>query len=50
MIRMVKSAQETSDALTNDLIIGSVKIAFYFIVGIYLIASGRILIWLLPNR
>lgn len=46
----VKNTQNFSDALTSDLIIPTAKILFYFIVGIYLIASGRILLGLLPDR
>lgn len=45
-----KNTQNFSDALTSDSIIPTAKILFYFIVGIYLIASGRILIRLLPDR
>lgn len=36
--------------LTMQFIAPILKFLFYFIVGIYLIASGRILLWLLPNR
>ena len=46
----IKTSAEFSDALTSDLIVPLAKILFYFIVGIYLIASGRILLWLLPGR
>ena len=45
----VKNTQNFSDALTSDLIIPAVKLLFYFIVGVYLIASGRIVIRLLPD-
>lgn len=46
----VKSSTEFSGALTNVLIIPLAKILLYLIVGIYLIASGRILLWLLPRN
>ena len=44
----VKTSAEFSDALTGNLIFPIGKLLFYFIVGIYLIASGRILLCLLP--
>lgn len=46
----VKNSAEISDAFTNDVLISIARYLFYFFVGIYLIASGRILMWLLPNR
>lgn len=45
----VKNTQNFSDALTDELIIPIAKTLFYFIVGIYLIASGKILLRLLPE-
>ncbi len=38
------------EALSKELIITSAKFLFHFVIGIYLIASGRILIRLLPRR
>jgi hypothetical protein len=35
---------------TSAFVIPAAKLLFYLIVGIYLIASGRILLWLLPGR
>lgn len=46
----VKNSENFSDALTQDLIIPIARLLFYLVVGIYLIASGRFLIHLLPGR
>ena len=44
---------ETGDGAANlftpAFVIPTAKLLFYLIVGIYLIASGRILLWLLPR-
>lgn len=54
---MVYSAlsSETADNKAAELFTGAfliplARLLFYLIVGIYLIASGRILLWLLPGR
>lgn len=39
-----------SEFLTSRFLVPVAKLLFYFIVGVYLIASGRILIWLLPRH
>lgn len=39
-----------ADLLTGSFVIPAAKLLFYLVVGIYLIASGRILLWLLPGR
>lgn len=44
-----KNRNELSDPFSKDLIIPLAKHLFYFITGIYLIASGRVLIRLLPD-
>ncbi|CAN5859830.1 hypothetical protein BH20ACI4_BH20ACI4_29870 [soil metagenome] len=55
MIVLVSSAlrenrEDISEMFTSSLLYPAARILIYFVVGIYLIASGRILIWLLPNR
>ncbi len=46
-----ETADDTAANLfTGTFIIPAAKLLFYLIVGIYLIASGRILLWLLPGR
>jgi hypothetical protein len=45
----LRSDRAFSDALTADLIVPAGRILFYLIVGIYLIASGRILTRLVPD-
>ena len=45
-----ENKDDISEMFTRDLIFPIAGVLAYFIVGIYLIASGRILIWLLPNR
>jgi len=55
LVNAIYSAYEQSSPnadkiFTKELIVETAKLLFYFIVGIYLIASGRILLWLLPNR
>lgn len=54
LVILISSAMKTnenfSDAMTSELLIPTAKLLFYLIVGIYLIAGGRILIRLLPNR
>ena len=55
LIALVSSAmrdnsEDISEMFTGGLLYSIAGILIYFVVGIYLIASGRILIWLLPNR
>ncbi|MEO6588291.1 MAG: hypothetical protein ABIP06_03090 [Pyrinomonadaceae bacterium] len=45
-----KHDNEFSDALVKEFVTPVAKNLFYLIVGIYLIASGRILLWLLPRQ
>lgn len=45
-----ENSNDISEMFTSSLIFPAGRILIYFVVGIYLIASGRILIWLLPNR
>lgn len=53
LIVLIKSSvgntENFSDALTSQLVIPVAKVLFYFIIGIYLIAGGRILLRLLPD-
>jgi hypothetical protein len=44
-----ESADGVANLFTSTFVIPLVKLLFYLIVGIYLIASGRILLWLLPR-
>ena len=46
----IKNDNEFSDALVKEFVVPVAKNFFYLIVGVYLIASGRILLWLLPDR
>jgi hypothetical protein len=45
-----ENSEDISEMFTSGFIFPVAKILAYFIVGIYLIASGRILIRLLPDR
>ena len=52
MIYSILSSDKSDAAenlFTSAFIIPTIKLLFYLIVGIYLIASGRILLWLLPR-
>ena len=45
-----ENKDDISEMFTRDLIFPVAGVLVYFFVGIYLIASGRMLIWLLPTR
>lgn len=45
-----ENREDISEMFTSNLIYPLARTLFHFIVGIYLIASGRILLWLLPGR
>ena len=45
-----ENKDDISEMFTRDLIFPVAGVLVYFVLGIYLIASGRILIWLLPTR
>ena len=47
---MRENSADISGMFTGTFLYSAAGILIYFVVGIYLIASGRILIWLLPNR
>jgi hypothetical protein len=52
MIYSILSSDKSDAAenlFTSAFIIPTIKLLFYLIVGIYLIASGRVLLWLLPR-
>ena len=46
---MRENSDDISEMFTSSLLYSVAGILIYFVVGIYLIASGRILIWLLPR-
>ncbi len=45
-----ENSEDVSRMFTGSFLYSAGGILIYFVVGIYLIASGRILIWLLPDR
>lgn len=47
---MRENSEDISEMFTGTFLYSVAGILIYFVVGIYLIASGRILIWLLPDR
>ena len=47
---MRENSEDISEMFTGTFLYSAAGILIYFVVGIYLIASGRILIWLLPDR
>ena len=45
-----ENKDDISEMFTSSFVFPVARFLVYFFVGIYLIASGRILIWLLPRR
>lgn len=45
-----ETAEGAANLFAGAFVIPAAKALFYLIVGIYLIASGRIFLWLLPGR